>query len=264
MVSSMTSDVVIGSAVDPYILKGVPGVVVNRRVAGKTMVHPAPVAGETTGVFLSAGQSLLANSCETTYTVTATKVQNMSIFNGAVYTAADPLIGCTNEVGNVLCRLGDKLRASLFDRVIFIPMSVGSTTVADWAGANLVGHFGVAKRRCDAVGLTISGVLWDIGIQDASDGTSQASYAASQSAVFAAIRAAGITAPIFVALEAYPYTNAGVRAAQAAAVDAGAGIYAGPDEDLIAAGSRYDGAHFNATGADEYATAWYNALNAYF
>lgn len=267
-----------GSAVDPFAFGEFPNpttpMIGNYNLSGKTLSSPRLNAGETTGVFVVGGQSNAGNSVDTAYTPTnATKVDNLSIYDGGTYAAKDPLLGCQNvrsAFGNVFGRVADKLiNGGVYQRVILIPASIGATTINQWVNnASLYQRLIVAGRRASAVGLPITAYLWMQGENDNYSGTSQAAYSADLSTLIGMVRAAGFTTPWLVGQCTYlsGTTSAAVRAAQAAAVN-GTDIFAGADTDTVtgtAVNRQPDNTHLTGAGADACATLWKTAIDAVF
>ena len=166
----------VGSVTDPYIFGEISsfpnGGIGNRTLTGKTVSKAGLNAGETTGVFVVAGQSNAANCGTTNYTPSnASKVDNLSIYDGGTYAGADPLLGCQNipgvaGTGNLFTRMADKLiTAGKYQRVILIPVAVGGSSVADW-NAYLSERLIVSGRRAAAIGLPITAYLWMQGETD--------------------------------------------------------------------------------------------------
>lgn len=237
---------------------------------GKSIRDPRLASGQNTGVFIVAGQSNGANyTVGAAYTQTnPTKIDVLSIYDGGTYAATEPLLGCETygsdqTRGNVFTQVADQLiSAGIFQRVILIPIAIGGTPVNLWT-TSFGDRLMVAFKRAQAVGLTVTAVLWQQGESDPA--TSQASYQADLNTVIAKPRAAGFNAPWFVAKCTYftGTTSAAVRAAQAAIVN-GTNIFAGPDTDTLGSTYRYDNAHFSSTGATSAATLWKNAIDAVF
>jgi hypothetical protein len=263
----------VASAPDPYIIEQFSTVEareVYRALAGKVISDPRLNAGERTGVFIVAGQSNAANTGDTRFTPNrATKVDQINIFDGGTYRAVDPLLGCATSGagGNMFSRVADKLvAASTYDRVILIPIAVGSTSVNDWtANPSLNQRLIVAAKRAAAVGLPITAYLWMQGEKDKFLGTSQAAYQAALQRLIAIPRAAGFNAPWLIGQCSYDggSTSSAVRAAQAAVVN-GIDIFAGADTDgLTGTGYRAaDDVHMKAAGQDAAADLWTAAIAA--
>lgn len=255
-----------GASSEPYALRdlfdpalyGIP----NRNTDGLTQVNPNLVAGETTCVILAAGQSTIANSGNGTYTKTSSRIHCLNIYSGGMYSAANPLLACTGTGENFLLRLADKMiTAGKYQRIILIPLAVGSTTIAKWensASAFCNERLAVAARRALALGLTPNYFLWQQGEADTNFGTTQASYANSLASVISTIRSVLVGTKIVISQTstAAGVTSSAVRAAQAAAVNVPSNILAGPDTDTIGSSSRYDGTHFDVTGMDTCAGLW--------
>ena len=268
-------------AIDDSIGGGFPGY----KASGRTLVsQQGPAAGETTGVFVCAGQSNSPGASFTNSQYTpknAAKNQTLDLYTGAVHLAADPLASgsaASGSAGSWGGRLADKLiDAGIFQRVIIAPASIGGTPISMWTSTgNYYGNGAqgcclerilVGVRRVRALGLSVSGFLWVQGENDQFDGTSQATYQAALTSIIASVRSrgTGFQAPWFVGLCTYNSgnTSSAVRAAQTAVVN-GSDIFHGGDTDTIGAGSRHDNVHFNATGADSAAGLWKTALDAVF
>lgn len=270
-----------GSAVDPFFFAELPpgsssgtiGMSSYVNLDGRTQVDPRLVPGQSTAVFLTAGQSNGQNCvCSgpgtgVFYTPTNSLVQNLNIYNGGLYTAKDPLLGHDNSLGGGTwqCKLGDLLiNAGKYQRVIFVPISIGGTVVSQWAaGGALNARLAAAVRRIEAIGLPLTALLWCQGETDAVNGTGQSAYAASLSSVISTVTGL-ISTKILVALEtwdagALPAGSTAVRAAQAQVVD-NITTFQGPDGDTLDNTNRFDTTHWNATGRDNFATGWKTAI----
>lgn len=257
-----------GSPFDPLSL---PDVCFRRSrpsIAGKTQRDPRLVSGEATGVFILAGQSLGANSCDTLYTPThGSKVDNLNVLDGGIYAAVDPLLGCDELNGNWFGRFADKLiTAGKYARVILVPIALGSTLVADWAvGGAYNPLVSVAFARCAALGYTANAVLWQQGEQDGVAGTTTTAYEASLTSLINQQRGLGNTAPWLLARSTISSNTASttIESAYAALIN-GTYIFAGADTDSLTGTTnrQVDGTHLNATGSDANATLWKNAWAA--
>jgi hypothetical protein len=236
---------------------------------GRTLVHPAIIAGEDTGVFVTIGQSngAGANYVNAAYTPTnAAKNQALNIYDGGVYRAADPVLGADGTVGSWGGRLADKLiDAGIFDRVVLVPTEVGGTAIAEWQpGADYFDRIIIATRRAVAAGLPVTGYLWAQGENGAQSG-----YAAALSAIISGVRAfgSGFQAPWFIGICTYNAgsENSTIQAEQASVVN-GIDIFAGGNTDTLTGGTNRagDNTHLTATGADAAAALWKTAIDAVF
>lgn len=264
------------SATDPYYIKPVSEGADNfasQYGGARTIRDPRLNAGEATGVFVVAGQSNCCNSVNALYTPTnESKIDNLNLYDGGTYAAADPLLGCFTGPaavgGNVFLRVADKLITSgVFSRVILVPVGVGGSTISRWAaGGDLNSRTTVASIRVAAVGLPVTAFLWMQGESD--HGISQAAYASYLASVIATPRSIGFNAPWLIGKCTLlsGAVDANVRAAQADALN-GADIFAGADTDSLTGlgvNRQSDDTHLNATGADAAATLWKNAIDAVF
>lgn len=216
------------------------------------------------------GQSLAAATSQGFYTPTnSSKVDQINPMNGEMLVGVDPLVGpavadASSNRATSFLRMADQLvSAGKYQRVILIPAAVGGTTVAMWADT-LHQFITDAYRRAAALGIPITGILWQLGETDNVAGTSQASYQASFNTLRAKIVAAGCTAPWVLAKSTYVpggATSAAVRAAITALVD-GVNTLAGPDFDTLGSSNRYDDQHWNSTGNAAAAALWTSAVQA--
>ncbi|AZO77463.1 hypothetical protein BLM15_07455 [Bosea sp. Tri-49] len=240
----------------------------NWNPTGKTVVDPRPVPGENAGVFIVWGQSSATNAAAGTYVPTnAAHLFNLNPYDGGIYRASGSLLGCDyadnlTNVDNMFTRAGDKLLTDdVFDRVILAPCGMGGTFIAQWE-ASLYQRIIATWKRCLAQGYDVTAILQQHGEWDNNFGTTQAAYRASGNAVIAKVRAAGCSAPWFIAKSTY-YSNPGaaIRAAIDQIVSDTANVFAGPDTDVILTpAGRYDAVHWNATGADQAAGLWRDVL----
>jgi hypothetical protein len=257
-----------GSISDPLVLAGLASYRGLQSTVGRTEREPRLRTGENTFVGIVAGQSNSANYATDTYSPTnAGKVDNLNVFDGGVYAAAQPLLGCEGAGGNWMIRCADKMiAAGMFARVIWVPLGLGGSPVAPWKqGGELSQLLTVAFKRCAALGLPVSAVLWQQGEADNTLGTSQAQYLADLQSAIAGPRLLGFNAPWFVAKGSYvdgSYSVA-VRTAQTQIVN-GTTIFAGADTDTLGGANRSDGVHLSSAGCDANATLWKNALDAVF
>lgn len=239
---------------------------------GRTVSNPRVAAGQKTGAFIVAGQSNGANVIDGLYTVlNPAKVDNVSVFDGGMYRYQDPALGCNGQGpsgwGHWLGTCADELiAAGTLDRVIWVPISIGSTTIGHWkSGGQLHRSLIAAARRVEALDLVVSGFIWVQG--EGEVGVSQASYAASLADMIGSVRAAGISAPWLIGVSTYHagVVNAGVNAACQAAPN-GIDILAGANTDDLGNAYRQDlggtFVHFNTTGRGVVATRWKNAIAA--
>lgn len=271
---------------DPFMLSDSHGVIgITAGVTGyrdtKSRSVRSPVVNPAvkTLVLISSGQSLLTNVVPTLIVPTnASVIDNMNVYDGALYDVAGPLLGVTYASslvpplgpGNVLVNLADTLITNgKFDRVILAPVSIGGTAVSQWGdvGGLHSNRFQVAMLRLASMGVTpgMTGVtfanLFADGHQDLALGTSQASWEASFGAYAANVVATGFNGRIFVCSESGSgQTSNAVRSAQAAVRD-GVTVFDGGDIDSATIGTS-DGTHPSDAGASTMATIIYNAMVA--
>lgn len=247
---------------------------------GLKTVRSTPIdTGVRNLVMILAGQSNMGSVASAAYSPgNPGSIDNLNVYDGQIYAAADPLLGSSyiyqnfggNAQGGIGIRIADALiTAGKFDRVILVPISIGGTYITQHADGSLSNRIPAAMARLKARGIVEQAnvtfaLLWGQGETDQSEGTSQAAYTAAFGRLVARARTAGLTGRIFVPLQTrLGGTNyAPVRAAQAACVDNGAGIFAGPDADAITSGRYADGTHFDTAGLISLTSAWQSALAA--
>jgi hypothetical protein len=162
------------SAPDPFVMPELPtyprG---NQATAGRTLVSKTLIAGESTAIFLTFGDSLMSNTVNSTYAVTQPKNQNFDCYNGGLYATVEPILGCQINAaqynsGCFFSRVATNLSPiGVYSRVIHAPMAVGGSVLADYAvGGAVNGRIGAAYRRMVANGLPPAAVFIMLGAND--------------------------------------------------------------------------------------------------
>jgi hypothetical protein len=219
------------------------------------------------GVFVTLGQSQTANAGEVTFAA-RDGVLNLNPFDGKLYQARDPLLGCNDEQGNFASRLGDLLVAEgLWDKVVLLPIGVGGSAVAEWAPGGVHHHRIAAAIGClREARLRPTAVLWAQGEADAIPGADGRRYREKLRQVIDTFRTGGMDAPFHVAVSTFCNVtsdgNAVIRAAQRAVVAPAEGIFAGPDTDRLGIAYRYDNCHFTDEGLWAVARLWADILRS--
>jgi len=215
-------------------------------------------------VALTFGQSNAANYVRGRH---KSKEGVINYFRGRCYAGQDPLPGATGTGGSVWSRLGDLLIVGGdYDEVVLVGVAVSATSVARWSvGGDLHPRLLDVLADMQSHGLAPTHLLWHQGETDAKEGTAAETYRHRFLAMLDALRARGFEAPVYVATASYCHgrSSAAVREAQAALVNPGAGIHAGPDTDVLKGpGWRHDECHFSEQGAVRHAELWRDALMA--
>ena len=243
---------------------------------GYTEVSDALVEGQTTGVFITLGDSMFANHNGTTlYTPVNALAHQLNPHDGKVYQIKDMVLGASNEIGFpescMISRIADKLvTAGVFQRVIMVPAGgIGSTSSAHWMPGGPINHrLGVAFNWCLKKGWPITAVLHQGGPNDAVAGVSSAQYQSNVIATQNALIAMGCNVPWVIAkcTMVSNAVNATIQAAQDALVNNPANRFAGPNIDsLTGAGNRAaGGTHLISAGCDAGAALWVPVLDAMF
>jgi hypothetical protein len=214
------------------------------------VVDPRALDGKRVMVALVFGQSNVANLGETR----AAAGDGVYVFHeGVLHPAVDPLPGAPGRSGSVWTRLGPQILAGeLAEAVVFVPVTIGGTRIARWAPDGDLHHLiHDALDALDAAGIRLTHLLWHQGESDGNRDTAPEGYKAMFRAMLGSIRARGVDAPILVSVATLCRADRPdpvIRQAQQELVDPRAGIYAGPDTDLLGYAYRYDGCHFSTEG----------------
>lgn len=212
-------------------------------------------------VALVFGQS---NSANFGLTLRTSKPGVYSFYMGKCFQAADPLPGAAGKGGSIWTRLGDMILSSkLYDNVIFVPVGVGGTTVADWKPGGSV-HYKLMDglRGAMATGFTFTHLLWMQGEEDAAKKTSRKLYVEDFEEMLAALRSGGVDAKLLVSQTSLcgSFESDAVRRAQRQLAKDHPGVFPGPDTDAIGKRYRHDACHFNDMGLKTVAFAWLVAI----
>ena len=237
-----------------------------RDTTGRVEVPCAGLPGGRTMVALAFGQSNSGNHGETLY---APKRAVFNFFDSRCYRAVDPLLGATGDKGSVWSRLGDLLiEQGLYDRVVIIPIGVGTTTIDQWApGGYLHRRITRAIEQSGACGLAITHLFWVQGGSEprtSGDRANREHYTKLFTGMLRSIRDRGVSAPVYVAIATY--TDSGpipdIRAALQSLPDQKKGIVIGADNDRIYENpaNRWERVHLSHSGLDLCARAWLAAI----
>lgn len=232
------------TTIDPNAVKnllpGHPNGLTN--TSGRTLASPQTLtAGEVTWASFIWGQSNSDHpAVGSFYTPTNTaKLQNLSMDDGALYQAKDPMLNACNNGGSWSIQYGD---AAITDakcaRHILASCGVGSSYAAEWQAGGVLNHRITAlANRFKAKGLMSCDRKFAIRVQGESDtfaGTSGAAYSASLASEIATVQAVLPGVPIFIVLATLfnGSTSSTIRAAQSAAID-NVSVFSGGDFDTI-------------------------------
>jgi hypothetical protein len=178
---------------DPYVLNdsfyrnSTSGAFPNLSTSGLALRSLSISPALKTLILITAGQSLVCNNFGMTVYIptNSSVVDNFNIYDGAAYEfGPTSALGCSGSGrGNSAPRIGDLLISNgKFDRVITVPIGIGSTPVSEWAAGSCSDRVRVAMRRLAArgikpgtTGITFA-MVWGQGEQDNLDATSQANY----------------------------------------------------------------------------------------
>lgn len=251
-------------------------------VSGKTVRNTPIDTSVRNLILIVAGQSNRTSVAPSAYTpANPSQIDNLNIYDGQMYIAADPMLGCsyiaggfgTPVIGCVALRVADLfITNGQFDRVIIVPIAVAATQIANWdTGGVLENRIGAAIKRCIARGIVpgMTNVTFAIewGQGEGDYATSQIVYAAALNRVIANSVAAGFVGRWFVALESYANGSAFAQivAAQASVTD-NITVFQSADADSLVGANRAvygsDDTHFSDVGNAALATLIYNAMHA--
>lgn len=262
------------SSPDPFTLATNAGswADVNGLSVRSAVINPAV----KTLVLLGIGQSQLGNTSPTVFVpANSSVIDNMNIHDGALYSIAGRMLGCTTTSGgngNVLAKIADLFIADgRFGRVILVPVAVGGTVAGNWEPTGgYEDRIPVAMRRLAARGITPTtpgvtfGLLWGDGESDGQAGTTAVNYTASFNRMLTIATNAGFSGRVFVTRETWiaGTTYSTIQNAQTALVN-GTTIFSGGNWDSLDATNRQaDNTHWNGTGLLAAGTLTYNAMRA--
>jgi hypothetical protein len=252
----------------------------NWDTTGKQRIFPT--IGVGTAVFVTIGQSKIANNSSppaTPYSPTnGSKCINLNPYEGPdphYYVANDPVVGASASAGFFQAgwhgRLCDKLiNAGKYTQVIFMPIAIGGTAVADWApGGTYNPRITAAAALLTGMGITPTAWLWQQGTNDCVNGTSGSAYQTALQNVIAYERGLpGRSADKWMIAEdtingAGNTVCSGIETAQTT-VGGQAGNSIGPNSDTLGTPTYTDGTHYNNTGNDAIAGLWSTKIQAAF
>lgn len=220
----------------------------------------------STAVILVIGQSNAANRGQGRYTPDGL-VYNFNIFDANCYRAMDPMLGATGNEGSPWGRLGDKLVSEgIFEKVLFVPIAVGGTSVTDWApGGSIHQRLIYTLQRLAIANLMPTHILWHQGESDAAGRTTAVDYKMKFMEIVKTIRDATMNAPIYIAVATHCGTTPerlcrDIRQAQRELIDVPKGILPGPDTDTIGTEHRVDDCHMSSSGLQKHSELWFNAI----
>jgi hypothetical protein len=272
------------SVIDPYTYAFYPTFPDNNNTTGLTQVSPVAASGQNIEVWVSFGNSIVANSITDTpgspsgyYTPSQTLVQNLYLGNGALYSYKEPIVGIgTLPLSCVGGRLGDMRRLNgKCDRFVYAPCGINGTFASEWVpGApNQFGGPGyftrclTILRRLAAVGLTPDYIDIHFGENEANAGGAEAANIGTNvGSIISGIQSAGFTsAPFYISRSTF--IGGGLPAASTTVLNAmnglvnGTSIIGGASTNSLTGAWRSDGTHFNfTTGSPAFAQAIYDTL----
>jgi Carbohydrate esterase, sialic acid-specific acetylesterase len=220
-------------------------------------------------VILAFGQSNIANEGDPRGCyIPGAGVYNFNLFDGRCYVARDPLLGATGDRGNVTTRLGDLLvKGAVYDRVLLVPIAYGGSYMAEWtANGRMFPRLTQTLKRLRRAGISVTHALWQQGeAEGALPNADGSAWVGHFKEMVVALRQYAISAPIFVAqgTACGGASSDRIRVAQRAVVAPSAGIFAGPDVDVIGQDERWDGCHFSTAGLEKAAQLWFGVVCAH-
>jgi hypothetical protein len=243
-----------------------PGSIGYSDASSRIQVPCGTLEGKKTMVALVFGQSNSGNHGET---LLKPPKGVYNFFRGRCFVAEDPLLGPTGDRGSVWTRLGSLLvTRGLFDKAVFIPIGVGTTTIDQWTlGGYLHSRIIDAIRGSRAAGLKITHIFWVQGGSEkrsSGDNQNKMSYKNNFLKMMRSIRAMGVNAPAYIAVSTYNGVdcNRDIQEAQRELADPHNNIFKGADDDLLykIRGNEWEQVHLSGQGLDMCAAAWLEAI----
>ncbi len=217
-------------------------------------------------IYVTAGQSNAANYYSPFHTSSPNDAVNARSASVTWQQANDPQPGPDNTLSSVWPTLGNLLFADTTFPVGFVSVGQGNTTVSQWApGTADYLLLKAAVKLFPKFGFRM--FLWHQGENDASFGTTQASYFNSLQSIIERGRSdAGWDFPCGIANSVtHPNeaTGAGTAAGQNQAATTIRGCFSGANTDTLDNTYRYDTVHFQTTtGQAAHAQLWHDAIVA--
>jgi hypothetical protein len=227
-------------------------------------------------VLITMGQSLMANAHASAAPIyvpsNSAVIDNFNIYDGAAYPfTRAPALGCNGFNSNVATRVADMfVNKRIFDRIIVVPIAVGSTTIAEWTTGDFAGRFAVAMRRLAAGGITPStpgvtfAAVWGQGESDNYENTSESAYRQGLDMLVESVFSSGFSGRLFVNIETRlaGRTSPEIQTAQRAVVN-GTNVFQGADWDALGKAYRSsDDTHPGELGAPVFALTLFKAMRA--
>jgi hypothetical protein len=260
--------------------------------ASATEIPCSQVPRERLAVLLTAGQSNISNTGAPDPKAGRlyephNRFYNFNRFDGKCYIARNPLLGTPGNLENVAVRLGDDLiDRKIYRNVLIAPVAIGGTYLEEWRprGGKYFEVVLAALAGLRDAQFEPTAVMWHQGeynafaftTNGAEDGTilnvtapmkeaGRLSYLRNYLEIAAGLRAADVTAPIFIAQATLcgSVPDEIIRSAQASVPNPALGVYPGPDTDQIGLSERSDRCHISHAGTNRHAAMWADRLAEY-
>lgn len=226
---------------------------------GKAEVDP-PLITKKTMVLFVFGQSNSANHGGEKFRASSDKIYNF--WNGAFYRAEDPLLGASGFSGSVWVDLSNKIiQEGMADSVILIPAGIGGSSVRHWQNGGVLNPMLIQRlKQAKEVNLEITHFLWHQG--EADQAIDIGHYQEGLDQIIQATKSYFPNSKFFVAQASRCGSMPPSKALQNAqrGLSKQAGVFLGPNTDVIDQHNRYDDCHFSGNGLKLAANAWFNAL----
>lgn len=220
---------------------------------------PVAVAPEIR--ILVVGQSISSNCNEKVYGASP----NIFKFDltGTAKIASDPFDWSDCKMGSMWMPLGKRLVDSgMASKVTFMPIGLGSTTVADWqAGGKAFSKLNSAIDVIKTRGISFEYAFWHQGSSDF--GIDRNLYASRLLSVIGYLNRNVKIEKWLIAIHSrcFGKWDREIEAAQlAVSTTSGDNIFVGPNNNLLDDTYRFDTCHLNAKGQDEMAGLWLEAM----
>lgn len=219
-------------------------------------------------ILFTTGDSNMAGVAPSgTVLVNSTVIDNFNIYDGVIYKAADPLLGCNFSglgIGGISGKVADKIiSGGRFDRVIIVPIAIGGTTTNIWAaGGVLYTKLSTAVDKLARMGITPSTnvtftLINQIGANE--PGQTPTAYASNVRSMVIKAQSLGFSGKVFIPIYSMllGVTDAGVQAGEALLVDNITYFTAGNIDSLSNIYRQADVTHFTDAGQVQVASIIY-------
>ena len=236
----------------------------SRYVSTNGLIEKQPLVSDSTGIFITYGQSNSTNSGQIGYDV---KNDVFMFFEGKTYEYKDPSLGGTGTGGSVWGMVGDKLiEKGVYNEVIFSNCGWGGSTINELKEGEifdyLVQNYSLMMEKYGRV----DGILFHQGEEDNINGGPE-SYYGSFVNFIDNLKSKGINTNVYLSRvslcgDTNPL-NDRLTTVQNRLINDLSNVFEGPNTDLLSEPKFRlpDNCHFSLLGYDRFSDMWVTSLS---